>query len=96
MTQRYSILIQWSDEEQVYIAALPEFGPYVRTHGNTYVEALYSAEELLAIMLEHYQAKGKELTTRDRVLTTNLSNGRLLPALGEIFDRSRGLFNARK
>lgn len=61
MSQRYSILIQWSDEDQMYIASLPEFGLYVRTHGKTYTEALQSAEELLEIMLEHYQAQGKAL-----------------------------------
>ena len=61
MTQTYSILIQWSDEDKLYIASLPEFGPYVRTHGNTYSQALQSAEELLKTMLEHYQAQGKEL-----------------------------------
>ena len=31
MSQRYSILIQWSDEDQLYVASLPEFDPYVRT-----------------------------------------------------------------
>lgn len=61
MTQPYSILIQWSDEDQVYIASLPEFGPYVRTHGDTYAKALESAEELLGVMLEHYQERGKQL-----------------------------------
>lgn len=59
--KRYSILIQWSDEDQLYIASLPEFGPYVRTHGQTYKEALLSAEELLEIVLEEYQEEGKEL-----------------------------------
>ena len=61
MTQPYSILIQWSDEDKIYIASLPEFGPYVRTHGSTYSEALRSAEELLETMLAHYQVQGKEL-----------------------------------
>ncbi|MUL37516.1 type II toxin-antitoxin system HicB family antitoxin [Gloeocapsopsis dulcis] len=61
MTPHYSILIQWSDEDQVYIASLPEFGPYVRTHGNTYKEALESAEELLETMCSHYQDQGKAL-----------------------------------
>lgn len=61
MTPRYSILIQWSDEDKLYIAALPEFGPYVRTHGKTYKAALESAEELLETILEHYEAGEIEL-----------------------------------
>ena len=61
MAQPYSILIQWSDEDQVYIASLPEFGPYAHTHGNTYFEALQSAEELLENMVNNYQLQGKEL-----------------------------------
>lgn len=28
MKSRYSILIQWSDEDQKYVASLPEFSPY--------------------------------------------------------------------
>lgn len=59
--KRYSILIQWSDEDQLYIATLAEFGPYVRTHGNTYQEALRSAEKLLENIIRHYQDQGKEL-----------------------------------
>ncbi len=61
MTQHYSILIQWSNEDNLYIASLPEFGPYVRTHGSTYLQALQSAEELLETMIQHYQAQCKEL-----------------------------------
>lgn len=59
--KRYSILIQWSDEDQLYIATLAEFGSYVRTHGNTYQEALRSAEELLENVIGHYQDQGKGL-----------------------------------
>lgn len=61
MTQRYSILIQWSDEDQVYIASLPEFGPYAHTHGKTYEEALKNAKEVLELLIEDYQEEGKEL-----------------------------------
>lgn len=61
MTLRYSILIQWSDEYQLYIATLPEFGQYFRTQGNSYREALENAEELLEIAIEEYNKRGKEL-----------------------------------
>ena len=58
---KYSILIQWSDEDKVYIASLPEFGPYARTHGETYKQALEMAEELLGDLLQDYQEEGKQL-----------------------------------
>jgi predicted RNase H-like HicB family nuclease len=61
MNDRYSILIQWSDEDQKYIASLPEFGPYARTHGQNYEEALAMAQEVLAMMIETYQEQGKLL-----------------------------------
>ncbi|WP_366513874.1 type II toxin-antitoxin system HicB family antitoxin [Moorena sp. SIOASIH] len=40
MKNHYSILIQWSEQDQTYIASLPEFGPYAHTHGSSYEEAL--------------------------------------------------------
>ena len=33
---RYSMVIEWSDDDQVYIASLPEWGDLVHTHGTTY------------------------------------------------------------
>ncbi|MBT8419812.1 MAG: type II toxin-antitoxin system HicB family antitoxin [Gammaproteobacteria bacterium] len=52
MNPRYSILIRWSDEDQCYIASLPEFGPYAQSHGRTYEEALTNAKEALALLIE--------------------------------------------
>ena len=52
MKSRYSILIQWSDEDQCYIVSLPEFGKYARTHGNTYEEAVKNAQEVLELLIE--------------------------------------------
>ena len=48
----YSILIQWSEEDQSYVASLPEFGPYALTHGATYEEALRNAREVLDLLIE--------------------------------------------
>jgi predicted RNase H-like HicB family nuclease len=61
MNNRYSIVIQWSEEDQKYIASLPEFGPYARTHGKTHQEALEMAQEVLEMMIESYQETGKPL-----------------------------------
>ena len=52
MKSRYSILIQWSDEDQCYIVSLPEFGKYAKTHGDTYEEALKNAQEVLELLIE--------------------------------------------
>ena len=52
MKSRYSILIQWSEEDQCYIVSLPEFGKYARTHGDTYEEAVKNAQEVLELLIE--------------------------------------------
>ena len=52
MKSRYSILIQWSEEDQCYIVSLPEFGKYAKTHGDTYEEALKNAQEVLELLME--------------------------------------------
>lgn len=52
MKSRYSILIQWSDEDQCYIVSFPEFGKYARTHGDTYEEAVKNAQEVLELLIE--------------------------------------------
>lgn len=56
---QYSIVIQWSTEDQKYVVSLPEFGPYAHTHGNTYEEALKHGQEVLELLIEDYQARGK-------------------------------------
>ena len=61
MNYQYSIIIQWSDEDQKYIVSLPEFGPYAHTHGNSYEEALKNAQEMLELLIEDYQARNKPL-----------------------------------
>ena len=52
MNHHYSILIQWSDEDQKYVVSFPEFGPYAHTHGETYAEALKNGEEVLELLIE--------------------------------------------
>jgi antitoxin HicB len=56
---RYSIVIQWSDEDQACVVGFPEFealGHYfLSAHGNTYAEAAESAQELLDELLIHAQ-----------------------------------------
>ena len=42
MSSRYTIIIQWSAEDQCYVVSLPEWGDYCHTHGDTYEEALHN------------------------------------------------------
>lgn len=48
---RYSITIQWSDEDDAYVVTLPEF-PSCHTHGATREEALKNAQEVLELLIE--------------------------------------------
>ena len=54
MKSFYSILIQWSQEDNCYVVSIPEFRDYYQpvTHGDTYEEALKNAQEVLEMMLE--------------------------------------------
>lgn len=60
MKCRYSILIQWSDEDQCYVVSLPEWGEFCHTHGETYEEALQNAQEVLELLVES-AAEGESL-----------------------------------
>lgn len=59
---RYTVVIQWSDEDQAYVASFPEFeatGDYfLSAHGDTYVEAAQSAQDLLDELLIHAAEEG--------------------------------------
>ena len=58
---RYSLRIEWSDEDQVYVVSLPEWGDLVHTHGTTYEEALQQGKELLAGLIAARQQQGEPL-----------------------------------
>ena len=61
MIQRYTIIIQWSDEDQCYVVSLPEWGDYCHTHGETYQEALRNALEVLELLTESTISEDKPL-----------------------------------
>jgi predicted RNase H-like HicB family nuclease len=61
MKSHYSMLIQWSEEDQVFVVSLPEFGPYSKTHGATYEEAAKSGQEVLELLIETYKTDGRPL-----------------------------------
>jgi predicted RNase H-like HicB family nuclease len=74
LAKRYSILIEWSDADDAYIATVDELHS-AKIHGNTRAEALREAEELIASWLvgeeqspaprqfdRHYAAEGTPWT----------------------------------
>jgi predicted RNase H-like HicB family nuclease len=60
---KYTIVIQWSYEDQSYVVFLPEFEDVMQpcTHGDTYEEALKNAQEVLELLIETSLEDGKPL-----------------------------------
>jgi predicted RNase H-like HicB family nuclease len=54
---RYSMVIQWSDEDDAYVVTVPEL-PGCMTHGATYAEAVRQGEDAIATWLETARAWG--------------------------------------
>jgi predicted RNase H-like HicB family nuclease len=46
--QKYEIIIYWSDEDQVFVAEIPEL-PGCMAHGKTHEAALKSAREAIKL-----------------------------------------------
>jgi antitoxin HicB len=62
MNYRYSIVIQWSDEDNAFLVHLPEFpSQHFVTHGETYDEALANGLEVVDLLVESYQEEGRSL-----------------------------------
>lgn len=49
--RKYKRMVQWSDEDQVYIASAPEIQG-CRTHGDTLEEAWRNLEEAIELCIE--------------------------------------------
>ena len=61
MNYHYSIVIQWSDDDQAFLVHLPEFpSQHFVTHGATYDEALQNGLEVIELLVESYQ-EGRSL-----------------------------------
>jgi predicted RNase H-like HicB family nuclease len=62
MSSHYSMVIQWSEEDQLYLVHLPEFpSQHFVTHGKSYKEAAKHGQEVLEMFIELYQDEGKPL-----------------------------------
>ncbi|MBD2604721.1 type II toxin-antitoxin system HicB family antitoxin [Scytonema hofmannii FACHB-248] len=61
MNSHYTIIIQWSDEDNCYVVSLPEWGEFCHTHGDTYEEAVKNAQEVLEMLVESSLEDGTPL-----------------------------------
>ena len=56
------MVIQWSDEDDYFLVALPDFpGQYRRTHGDTYEEAVTNGKEAIESLIIAYEADNEPL-----------------------------------
>jgi predicted RNase H-like HicB family nuclease len=51
MTSKYEIIIYWSDEDEAYIADVPEL-PGCMAHGDTYESALANIKSAIELWIE--------------------------------------------
>ncbi len=58
--RRYSMTIQWSDEDDAYIVTVPEF-PGCMTHGSTYEEAARQGQDAIESWVEANMSWGHEV-----------------------------------
>lgn len=59
---KYSMIIQWSEEDQLFLVTIPEFSDRIVmpcTHGKTRAEAINNGEEVIELYLEVYQLEGE-------------------------------------
>jgi predicted RNase H-like HicB family nuclease len=67
---QYSMTLQWSEEDQLFLVTIPEFTEKVImpcTHGKTREEAIRNGEDVIEMYLEAWQSEG-ELIPEPRTL----------------------------
>ncbi len=52
MQPKYTVIIQWSEEDKSYVASLPEWGPYCKAYGDSYEDAAARATEVLELLMD--------------------------------------------
>ena len=57
---KYSMILQWSEEDAVFVVSLPEF-PHCKTHGETYAEAVQNGQDMIESLIEFYEQERKPL-----------------------------------
>ena len=58
--RRYSLALHWSDEDQVFLAQVPEL-PGLITHGETQAAAVEMAVEAIALYLQSARHDGRPI-----------------------------------
>jgi len=61
---RYSMIVQWCDEDGLFLVTIPEFSDRVVmpcTHGQTREEAIHNGEEVIEMYLEAWDAEGESI-----------------------------------
>lgn len=59
---KYSMIIQWSNEDQCFLVGFPDFPEQKwRTHGDTYQEAFNNGIEALESLISAYEIMGDTL-----------------------------------
>ncbi len=64
MKTNYSMIIQWSDIDQIFVVTIPEFADRLRmpcTHGDTHEDAAQAGLELIETFLEIWQEEGQSI-----------------------------------
>ena len=61
---QYSMTVQWSDEDQLFLVTIPEFSHLVImpcTHGKTRQQAIDNGEEVIEMYLEAWKIEGESI-----------------------------------
>ena len=58
---QYSMTIQWSDEDQVYVVSFPEWGAHTHTHGATFEGAARNGQDVLTDLIALWREQGRSL-----------------------------------
>ena len=61
---RYSMNVQWSEADQLFLVTIPEFADLVVmpcTHGETREQAIHNGEEVIEMYLEAWQMEGESI-----------------------------------
>ncbi|KYC42942.1 hypothetical protein WA1_12585 [Scytonema hofmannii PCC 7110] len=70
---RYSMVVQWSEEDRLFLVTIPEFADRVVmpcTHGETREAAIRNGEEVIEMYLEAWQAEGESIPEPNTLQTT--------------------------
>lgn len=61
---RYSMNVQWSEADQLFLVTIPEFADLVVmpcTHSETREQAIHNGEEVIEMYLEAWQMEGESI-----------------------------------